>query len=612
MDNKSSLFLMITLTFFTVFPIFPQNPFGQPSGPQPTQQRPMGLPPGMSEADTAKFQREMAEFQKEFESLSKDEQDKFFKSMDEAVKKIDELSKTDEGKELLEKLEKGTISDEELDSLVNTLVADEKKEEPVVEKAPEPEKPKPVLTSKHEKVIDAINALIAHTIALIVKANTMPELPSQFKKWSKHKLKTKKDQTWNELKTDIDLLVNNLNKLLERDPITKEYYHLDALLKNEALHNNILKVVDNVAKYEPNVEEVPLLGAKKMSKESKKAFQQLINEYHEALYVLHLTDEITKLVELFGPRAKQLREAEEKAVKQAEITGKKPIVAPPSVTRAPYYGQPSGPMPSYGPPPAYRPGPAFVPTAPRPFGGGPSAPSRGLQQQPTKKGTPLKKAPEKKEISPKEKDKKDEEISKAASLKIPQEQEYTLSKIDSNLDVAMRIIKDTKLSDELDKKFVDDSKVDLTLAVETLPELVKSLNIQRGVLGDLQQLHRKIKGKSMRALLQKRLKKLYGKHEKEIDVFANKIEQLEKAWPTAQNAIPIEKRYAYFGVTELPVAEEEAPEMMERALNEKAKLETIKTKIPAAYSLFEIQKLLKQVKEAINHFADTKLPEKKK
>ncbi len=212
--------------------------------------------PGQGEMPPAKmqqFQKEMDEFQKEFESLSSEEQDTFFKSMDEAVKKIDDLSKTSEGKELLNKLEKGTISDAELDSLINQLVEEEeapKKEEVELKKEEkEPEIPKQILTTAHEKIIDALNSFVAHTNAFILKAATIPEMPSKIKRWERKKqIKLKEKQTWNDLKTAIEQLVEKIGSLLERDPVTKEYYHIDELLKHEVLHNNIVKVQKNIAK----------------------------------------------------------------------------------------------------------------------------------------------------------------------------------------------------------------------------------------------------------------------------------------------------------------------------------------------------------------------------
>jgi len=139
MDNYRNNILHILIGLFFCGALVAQVPQGMPFSPDASQT--MGLPPGMSPEKAQQFQHEMAEFQKEFEALSPQEQDEFFQSMDEAVKKIDELSKTPDGKELLNKLEKGTISDEELDKLIGQLVEEEKpKKEPIEEK--KEEKPK--------------------------------------------------------------------------------------------------------------------------------------------------------------------------------------------------------------------------------------------------------------------------------------------------------------------------------------------------------------------------------------------------------------------------------------------------------------------------------------
>ena len=104
---------MIMVVCGVMIPVHAQNTFGNP------MQAPISG--GMS----PQLQKEMAEFEKEFAALSPEEQDSFFASLDEAVKKIDDLSKTEDGKAMLAKLESGSITDEELDGLINQLVQEE-------------------------------------------------------------------------------------------------------------------------------------------------------------------------------------------------------------------------------------------------------------------------------------------------------------------------------------------------------------------------------------------------------------------------------------------------------------------------------------------------------
>ncbi len=581
-----------------------QNSF--PSGP-------IGTPAGMPPAKAQQFQEEMADFQKEFESLSPKDQDEFFKSMDDAVKKIDELSKTPEGKELLSKLEKGTISDEELDKLINQLVEEEAPQKELEEKEEEkePELPKQILTTKHEKAIDAINSFIAHTNAFIVKAATIPELPSKIKHWARKKnITLKSGQTWNSLKTDIERLVEQLNKLLERDPKTKEYYHIDELLKNETVHNNILKVQKNIAKTEPFAEEMPLLEIKKMKKDSKKAYQTLLNEYHEALYILNITDALKKLFLLFDPKAKKYRETEEKAVKEAERLGK-PSAGPMYPTSRPTPGQAYSPPPRYTPTPSYEPPSAYIP----PSNGYSYGPPRGQTRKPTMPKKPIAGAPKKKETDGKEveKDKKESGIIGVGG-RLQREIDYALSKIEDQLKSAAQIIQDNNLIKQLESSFIDNSPMDISLAVEALPELNKTLNIQKGLLGDLYQLHRKFKSASMRKSIQKKLNNIYDKKKKDLTELYDKLDDLQEDWDSKQGSVPADKKYAYFGMTdiEIPVLDEATEEQLLVINDQKKRLEQTKSKVLAPYSLFEIKDLLKKVKEAIDDFAKEKLTEEKK
>jgi hypothetical protein len=591
----------------------PQSPFGA----------------GVSADKNMQLQKEMEEFEREFAALSEDEQKAFMQTMDDAVKKIEELAQTDEGKQLLDKLEKGTISDEELDGLINQLVEEEAPKPTAPETKKEekkPEAPKQVLTSKHEKAIDAINSLIAHTNSFILKTATVPDMPSKVRRWARAgEIITKPGQTWSSFKTELEKFVELLNKLLERDPKTNEYYHIDELLKKESLLNNILKVQKNVAQNEPTVEEAPLLEVKKMKRSVKKAYQKLINEYHEALYILDIPEEIANLFKLFDPIAKKYREQEEQAVKEAERLGKqrsaaaaRPQKGITTGSRAsyanydePWYGDDYAQGSDYASYPSYAPS--------RRASGGPrdfSSPDRQARRtSPSskkagpKKGSAAKAKAEKKESA--EKAEKEFKPSKA-TIKLGQDIDVALSKIQDKFKTAAEMIKENDIVASLDGKLTDASDIDVSFAVEAIPDLNKELNIKRGVLGDIQQLHRKLTHQPTRVAVQKRLRTAYDKEKKELDQLQKKLEDLEKNWSKYQISIPVDKQYAYFGETDIAIhqPEEETPTAQEAAAlaAKRNKLEQAKQKVIAPYSLFEIKDLLEKIKKAINEFNNEKLP----
>jgi hypothetical protein len=104
----------------------------------------------MSPVEQKQLEADMNAFQEEFNKLSPKEQDSFYQTLEETVQKIEDIAKTEEGKNLLEKLDRGELSDTEFDQLINRLVGEEKPEpevEPVVEKIEE----KPKRARKTEK-----------------------------------------------------------------------------------------------------------------------------------------------------------------------------------------------------------------------------------------------------------------------------------------------------------------------------------------------------------------------------------------------------------------------------------------------------------------------------
>ncbi len=582
---------------------------------------PMPMAGGIS----AEMQAEMKKFEEEFANLDPKEQDEFFASLDDAVKKIDDLSKTEEGKAMLSKLESGAITDEELDSLINQLVEDEpvkKEDEPVAQEKEEqkPQAPKQVLTRKHEKAIAAINSFIASINSSIVKAATVPEFPSKLKSWIKKKqVLIQPPKAWNEVKVDLELLVEQLSRLLERDPKTSDYYHIDALLKNESLLNNIQKVESAVAQFEPRAEEVPLLGGRRMKNSSKKAYHSLLNEYNEALYILNLTQELKALFTLFDPVAKTYREAEDKAVKAAG--SKKPVAysGAPGRYTAPVSDSYGGGYDDYGyddyAPGGYSAQSAHIPSASsRRHGSSAATQAQPGQERPgQRRQSPASdKSGSSKPGEAKDGklgESKDEKSKDEPKIEIPKEVQALQKEIDGSLKKmqdkfkdAADIISEQKMLEKVDTEFIDESPIDTMIVFETLPDLNKALNMQKGVLGDIHQLHRKLKSSTTRQSVQKKLQHAYDKHKKELNGLLDALSALESEWEVKSEKIPEEKQVTYFGmeVAEKPLDDESQKEQPDQS----------KEHIISSYSFFDIQKGIKQVKSAIADFAKAKLSKK--
>lgn len=567
-----------------------------------------------------KMQAEMKQFEEEFAGLSPKEQDEFFASLDQAVKKIDDLSKTEDGKKVLAKLESGAITDEELDGLINQLVEEEPvalEQEPVVpvHEEKQPVIPKQVLTSKHERAIAAINDLIASINSSLVKAATVPEFPSKMRNWIKKKeVALQASTTWNTVKKDLEQLVTLLSRLLERDPKTSEYYHIDALLKNESLLNNIQKIQRTVAEIEPKVQEVPLLGGRRMKASSKRAYQALLNEYNEALYILNLPQGLQSLFALFDPVAKTYRETEEKAVQAAGTKKQVLYTGAPGRYTAPSdydtfvggdYGYEDYTPTGYGAPSTY------IPSASG-RGFGPIASPQSQQNRPgqrrparaaAKSGSMQKGESQDQKIGEDGGEKKEEQ-----KIEVPKEVvalqkdiNASMKKIQDKLKDAAEFIKDQKLIEKVKTEFIDTTPIDTAFIFETLPELSSDLNIKKGVLGEIHQLHRKLKQLPARQSVQKKLQRAYDAHKKELDGLLKNLSALQADWDSKSKAIPEEKQVSYFGTEpeKKEIDEEEEIEQPEQQPQ---------TYLKAPYSLFDIQTGIKKVKSAISDFTKAQLP----
>lgn len=619
------------------------------------------MPPGMpqlSPQEQKQLETEMAAFQEEFNKLSPQEQETFYQSMEEAVQKIEDLSQTEEGKELLDKLDKGDISDEELDKLINQLVGEEEKEDetqepevPVEETKPTP-KPPVILSSKEEQAVDMISSLILRTDSFLVKVATIPEFPGNIKQWTKKGLIswTGTTQSWADLKQNIEKLVTQLSALLEHDQKTGAYYHIDELLKNETLYNNIRKVHTVVSQYEPQAEEASPL--RKISKVSKAAMQKLLNQYIEALYLLKLPEEITTLIKKFDPKAQAAREAEEKATKTAEFASKQQPIAPGRPIIAGTPDEPAGYMPreQYPERRTARPAPkifipeepsrAYTPLSEAPFG----APS-GKRATPSTTTDKAKKEEEKDESGIPEKYK---ERVAAHEKKRQAEIDRTTDNIADMIDSVGKELEAPALH-AMEKHLTDETPVDIELVTEIIPGVQRDLSRRRGITGKLGELRSTIKTPRGRKSTQTKLKKQYDKHKKTFEAVEKQITAVEQKFDALKESIPTEKLYAYLGMkAELPEEKEpslpyngvekkleeiakeakseeegieKAIEYLEGSLTESAEkvaaekeeaiapVREIERKIPSPVSLFELRDSLRELKKSIDEF--DKAPAKK-
>ena len=184
------------------------------------------------------------------------------------------------------------------------------------ERKPEP---KPVTpTNKQMAALQLIDALIMSIDNFLRKAQVMVELPGKIISWNKEgKLKGwPTNLTWNIFKDQIEDLDAKLKKLKDRDPKSNNYKYLDDFIKDESTFNNLTKVKDSLARYEPKIELSPF-GIDKMTSESRQATRSVVLSLFEATGILAIPSGLDKIFEKYEPTAKKIKEAEEAAQKRA-------------------------------------------------------------------------------------------------------------------------------------------------------------------------------------------------------------------------------------------------------------------------------------------------------
>ncbi|MCX5922022.1 MAG: hypothetical protein NTX86_01710 [Candidatus Dependentiae bacterium] len=193
------------------------------------------------------------------------------------------------------------------------------------------------MLSKQEEALQKIDGIIKNTESFLNKVAIMVEFPGKIKKWAEQgtitgwrpnymwdtdETNAKKAKENISIKKQLEELVQKLSTLKEKDPKTKNYKHLSALIDDESLYNNLGKLYSSLVKLEPQV-EVYEFGLEQVSKEVRKIMRKILSEYIEALFSLDIPADIDKVIARYTPTAKQLTEEEEKATKKAFEESKK-------------------------------------------------------------------------------------------------------------------------------------------------------------------------------------------------------------------------------------------------------------------------------------------------
>ncbi len=540
------------------------------------------LIPDLSEDDIEELGKQLEE---EIGKLPPDEQEKFYKEAQELADKmqtaIDEIG----GEEALK-----AMSDDEAMKFFEQIFAEEAK---LAEPEPEPaEEVKEVkveevkkITSEHEKAIEMITSINKRINSFLLKAQGIPEFPQKVTQWAKKKKFTDWDNaiTWNTMKTQIEQMVQKLEKVKTKDPKTKEFKYLDDFIADKALYNNLDKLLTTLTQYEPQI-EVSTFGLKKLGKASKQAMQKIISSLGEAKQKLKVIEALDKIFEKYEPKAKKLREEEEAVRAKAEAEAKKVRPTAPVVTVAPPTERPYEPTthrpPGFGYAPAHT--PSYAPgMAPKP----PAVPKPTPTKPGERPGKPAK---------PTDKEKVDKEKEERLPYAYPREDRRIGSSFDgvnANLKKAVNIIKEHESLHSFAQHIVDPiatTPVDEQLVDKLIPDIKKSLigpaeSVQQGI----KMLKRQTKTATaqQKAQYKRDLENIWKEHRNVLDELHQQIKSVENKWATIQNQIPDQKKERYFG---------EGLEKAEQKAGEPPKV------LPKIY--YDLLKAIDEVKKAISEF----------
>ena len=164
---------------------------------------------------------------------------------------------------------------------------------PVKEEKPAAPLITPAEIEQAKKAIAMLNAIISSTEEFLRKMQIIPDLPGKMNKWiSQKKLHNSSAQlSWESIQTQIEELNALLYTLREKDPKTGQYRHIGSLLKNEALYNNLAKLQSMLQTYVPRI-IIPDFGLDKVSKESRDAIRETLNQYLDAFNALNVITDI--------------------------------------------------------------------------------------------------------------------------------------------------------------------------------------------------------------------------------------------------------------------------------------------------------------------------------
>lgn len=238
-----------------------------------------------------------------------------------------------------ERLEQETahMAPEEKEQYLMNLIAAETTPEMEAPIAPQPQKPvekevqqpakSTVPLEKTDEIMSIISQIVTSIESFITKAAAFPDFDGKALGWvGKGRITDWQADSWSTFQHDLNKLVHTLQRFKDKD-IKIGFKHLDELAKNETLMQSLRRLQSKLNEYEPTIKITPFEIAS-MSEPTKNAAIHVINTLTDVLYRNKINPELQKIIELFDPMAKKIREEEEKAVKTALSSRRAEVTVP--------------------------------------------------------------------------------------------------------------------------------------------------------------------------------------------------------------------------------------------------------------------------------------------
>ncbi len=312
--------LLLLFSFCTISSILPMS---LPSGPGPMSgaqngqmkltKEDMELLEEISKLDEGELEGLWDVIMSEVDKMPEDQKQQFWQDVEETAKVLEEQ--------------------------LPHILAEEQEKQNIVEEAPvlPVVEPTPIIKTATDKdlkeVANLIGSLIDKIESYLRKAQLIPKFADKLEQWGKdHRISDwQTGATWNTLHADIDLMKSKLYLIGERDPKTNEYKHLQNILDDESLYNNLAQLNRKLDQFGPKI-SAPELGQQKLTKESKNAIEKVTSALTEALYVLKLPTALDQVIQKYEKRAQELTKKQEVAEKKAALELKKRPYARPAQT----------------------------------------------------------------------------------------------------------------------------------------------------------------------------------------------------------------------------------------------------------------------------------------